>query len=111
MDGAAQQVSVSGQRVQRVKVSFSCAAGGPIRRTANVCHVWLCKQLGTWMAARLDEHALFRRLSATEAAADVAAGMLTSATEEGIKVARNSGQVRIQEALSLFEMNMFATGR
>ena len=50
------------------------------------------------MAARLDEHALFRRLSAAEAAADVAAGMLTSATEEGIKVARNSGQVHNQEA-------------
>ena len=51
-------------------------------------------QLGKWMAARLDEHALFRRLSAGEAAADVAAGMLTSATEEGMKVARNEGQVR-----------------
>lgn len=46
------------------------------------------------MAARLDEHALFRRLSPGEAAADVAAGMLTSATEEGMKVARNEGQVR-----------------
>lgn len=63
-----------------------------------MCHVWPCKQLGAWMAARLDEHALFRRLSAAEAAADVAAGMLTSATEEGIKVARNSGQVHIREA-------------
>ena len=51
-------------------------------------------QLGKWMAARLDEHALFRRLSPDEMAADVAAGMLTSATEEGMKVARNEGQVR-----------------
>lgn len=45
------------------------------------------------MAARLDEHALFRRLTPDEAAADAAAGMLTSATEEGMKVARNEGQV------------------
>ncbi len=46
------------------------------------------------MVAGLDAHALFRRLGDAEVAADAAAGLLTSATEEGIKVARNAGQVR-----------------
>lgn len=52
------------------------------------------RQLGAWMVAGLDAHALFRRLGDAEVAADAAAGLLTSATEEGIKVARNAGQVR-----------------
>ena len=50
-------------------------------------------ELGQWMAAKLDAHPLFERLSEQELAEDKAAGVLTSATEEGQKVARNSGQV------------------
>ena len=40
-----------------------------------------------------DAHPLFERLSDEELEADVAAQLLDNATEEGQKVARNSGQV------------------
>lgn len=54
--------------------------------------------LGQWMASKLDAHPLFQRLSNEELAADKAAGVLTSATEEGQKVARNSGQVILPDS-------------
>lgn len=42
-----------------------------------------------------DAHPLFERLSDEELEADLAACLLASATEEGQKVARNSGQVSV----------------
>ncbi len=42
-----------------------------------------------------DAHPLFERVSDEELESDPAACLLASATEEGQKVARNSGQVRI----------------
>jgi tRNA (guanine-N7-)-methyltransferase len=60
--------------------------------------------LGGWMAASLDAHPLFRRMTDAELAADPAAALLDSATEEGQKVARNAGStwkacyVRLGEA-------------
>ena len=47
--------------------------------------------LAAWMAASLDGHPLFRRLTQEECDADPAVGLLTKATEEGQKVARNGG--------------------
>ena len=45
--------------------------------------------------AKLDEHPLFERISDKELEADPAADLLTSATEEGQKVARNLGEVNL----------------
>lgn len=42
---------------------------------------------------RLDENPLFQRISDEELEGDPAAGLLTEATEEGQKVARNNGEV------------------
>lgn len=50
------------------------------------------EDLATWMREHLTAHPLFRVLSDEELEADPAAGLLTEATEEGKKVARNSGQ-------------------
>ena len=47
------------------------------------------------MQAKLDAHPLFERISDEELEKDVAAGLLTDATEEGQKVARNSGKVSL----------------
>lgn len=48
-----------------------------------------------WLVSvhQCDAHPLFERLSDEELESDPAAGLLASATEEGQKVARNSGQV------------------
>ena len=46
-----------------------------------------------------DAHPLFERLSDEELESDPAACLLASATEEGQKVARNSGQVSVIAAL------------
>lgn len=45
------------------------------------------------MQAKLDVHPLFERVSDEELEKDPAAGLLAEGTEEGQKVARNSGQV------------------
>jgi len=50
------------------------------------------EDLGRWMAGVLDDCAMFRRLSDDELAGDAAAGLLSVATEEGQKVARNGGR-------------------
>lgn len=50
------------------------------------------EDLGGWMAGVLDDCAMFRRLSDDELAGDAAAGLLSVATEEGQKVARNGGR-------------------
>ncbi|GIL92891.1 hypothetical protein Vretimale_14797 [Volvox reticuliferus] len=49
-------------------------------------------ELGEWMAAKLDSHPLFERVSEEELAADPAAGLLVLSSEEGQKVARNGGE-------------------
>ena len=68
--------------------AYCLAPGGQLYTITDVA------ELGQWMARKLDAHPLFERLSDDELASDPAAGVLTSATEEGQKVARNSGQVR-----------------
>ena len=45
------------------------------------------------MQAKLDENHLFQRMSEEDLTNDAAANLLTDATEEGQKVARNSGKV------------------
>ena len=45
------------------------------------------------MQAKLDEHPLFQRVTEVELESDIAANLLTEATEEGQKVARNNGKV------------------
>ena len=54
---------------------------------------YAAQELGMWMQSKLDAHSLFERLSEEELAADTAAGLLTEASEEAQKVARNAGQV------------------
>jgi len=48
-------------------------------------------ELGEWMRSKLDTHPLFERVSDEELESDPAAGLLTQASEEGQKVARNQG--------------------
>lgn len=50
------------------------------------------EELGEWMNACLDGHPLFEPVSEDELEADPVVELLSSATEEGIKVARNEGQ-------------------
>lgn len=45
---------------------------------------------------QIDAHPLFERMSDEELASDQAACLLDKATEEGQKVARNSGLVRLR---------------
>lgn len=51
------------------------------------------QELGEWMQNKLDAHPLFEKVSDAELADDPAAGLLEEGTEEGQKVARNSGSV------------------
>ena len=65
---------------------------------ASECHTWLCMivfKCGNSEAGvvQTDVHPLFQRMSDEELAADPAACLLDKATEEGQKVARNSGLV------------------
>lgn len=50
------------------------------------------QELGEWMRENLDKFALFERVSDEELENDPAANLLTESSEEGQKVARNSGQ-------------------
>ena len=60
------------------------------------------EELGAWMQAKLEAHPAFIRVPEAQLEVDPAAQLLVSATEEGQKVARNGGQVRIfqQDLLS-----------
>uniref|UniRef100_A0A7R9Y181 tRNA (guanine-N(7)-)-methyltransferase n=1 Tax=Prasinoderma coloniale TaxID=156133 RepID=A0A7R9Y181_9VIRI len=49
------------------------------------------EELHLWMAEHLEAHALFERVSEEELAADPVAPLLKTSSEEGQKVARNSG--------------------
>ncbi|KAI3468979.1 hypothetical protein Pfo_025642 [Paulownia fortunei] len=50
------------------------------------------EELGVWMKSCLDGHPLFEALSEDELEADPVVKLLSTATEEGQKVARNDGQ-------------------
>ena len=71
------------------------------RDGAGACKCWQLDEEGKVLAwgVQTDAHPLFQRLSDEELQGDVAAGLLDSATEEGQKVARNSGQVRLRAML------------
>eukprot|EP00245_Coleochaete_scutata_P007142 TRINITY_DN22243_c0_g1_i1.p1 TRINITY_DN22243_c0_g1~~TRINITY_DN22243_c0_g1_i1.p1 ORF type:complete len:323 (-),score=70.12 TRINITY_DN22243_c0_g1_i1:47-1015(-) len=66
--------------------AYIMAVGGILYTITDV------EELHQWMASNIDAHPLFRRLTETELADDVAAGLLISATEEGQKVERNQGK-------------------
>ncbi|KAL8458704.1 hypothetical protein ACS0TY_036272 [Phlomoides rotata] len=50
------------------------------------------EELGDWMKSCLEGHPLFEPISEDKLEADPVVGLLSTATEEGIKVARNEGQ-------------------
>ncbi|XP_065857108.1 tRNA (guanine-N(7)-)-methyltransferase [Euphorbia lathyris] len=50
------------------------------------------EELGEWMKACLENHPMFEALTEDELGADPVVGLLSTATEEGQKVARNGGQ-------------------
>jgi tRNA (guanine-N7-)-methyltransferase len=50
------------------------------------------EELAVWMKEKIDAHPLYESLSEEQIAADPAAAVLSSATEEGQKVARNGGK-------------------
>lgn len=66
--------------------AYVLKAGGIIYTITDV------EELGEWMKACLDGHPLFEPVSENELEADPVVELLSSATEEGIKVARNEGQ-------------------
>ena len=67
-----------------------CASRASARRGQPSCGA---PQVGVWMRDRLAAHPCFEPLSDEELAADPAVALLTQATEEGQKVARNQGEV------------------
>ncbi|KAK9830162.1 hypothetical protein WJX72_010063 [[Myrmecia] bisecta] len=66
--------------------AYILAVGGIIYTITDV------QELGDWMRDKLESHPLFERISDDELAADPAANLLETATEEGQKVARNGGK-------------------
>jgi tRNA (guanine-N7-)-methyltransferase len=50
------------------------------------------EELGAWMKSCLEQHPLFKAVEEEEIHNDPVVKLLTSATEEGQKVARNEGQ-------------------
>lgn len=65
--------------------AYLLAPGGWIYTITDV------PELGTWMREKLAAHPMFDPVSEEELAADPAAQLLTQASEEGQKVARNEG--------------------
>ncbi|CAK0784917.1 hypothetical protein CVIRNUC_008122 [Coccomyxa viridis] len=72
-------------RAQLADYAYLLAPGGILYTITDV------PELGQWMREKADAHPLFVRMSDEELAADLAACLLDKATEEGQKVARNSG--------------------
>lgn len=66
--------------------AFFLAPGGLLYTITDV------EELGVWMKEKIYAHPLFESVSEEELAADPAAAVLGSATEEGQKVARNGGK-------------------
>ncbi|CAL5228892.1 g12108 [Coccomyxa viridis] len=72
-------------RAQLADYAYLLAPGGMLYTITDV------PELGKWMREKSDAHPLFQRMSDEELATDPAACLLDKATEEGQKVARNSG--------------------
>lgn len=66
--------------------AYVLAVGGVLYTITDV------QELGEWMRNKLDAHPLFERISDEELDKDPAANLLTSASEEAQKVARNEGK-------------------
>lgn len=66
--------------------AYTLEVGGIIYTITDV------EELGDWMKACLEDHPLFEAISEEEIAADPVVKLLSSATEEGQKVARNEGE-------------------
>lgn len=66
--------------------AYTLAVGGIIYTITDV------EELGEWMKGCLENHPMFEALTKEELEADPVVKLLTSATEEGQKVARNGGQ-------------------
>ncbi|XP_077240603.1 tRNA (guanine-N-7) methyltransferase [Tasmannia lanceolata] len=66
--------------------AYTLEVGGIIYTITDV------EELGEWMRSCLEDHPLFEAVSEEELKADPVVKLLTSATEEGQKVARNGGQ-------------------
>ncbi|CAM6081944.1 unnamed protein product [Calypogeia fissa] len=65
--------------------AYVLAVGGIVYTITDV------QELGEWMKSNLDAHPLFEPLSEEELTKDPVVELLSSATEEGQKVARNNG--------------------
>lgn len=66
--------------------AFVLQVGGVIYTITDV------EELGEWMRSCLENHPMFEAISGEELEADPVVKLLSSATEEGQKVARNGGQ-------------------
>lgn len=66
--------------------AYALEVGGIIYTVTDV------EELGDWMRSCLEDHPLFTAVPEEELEADPVVKLLTSATEEGQKVARNGGQ-------------------
>lgn len=66
--------------------AYALEVGAIIYTTTDV------EELGDWMKSCLENHPMFEALSEKELEADPVVKLLSSATEEGQKVARNGGQ-------------------
>ncbi|KAK4368292.1 hypothetical protein RND71_012084 [Anisodus tanguticus] len=66
--------------------AYVLAVGGIIYTITDV------EELGEWMKSCLEEHPMFEALTTEELEADQVVKLLSCATEEGQKVARNDGQ-------------------
>lgn len=66
--------------------AFVLRGGGVIYTITDV------EELGEWMKTCLEDHPLFKPLSSEELEADPVVELLSTATEEGQKVARNGGR-------------------
>lgn len=66
--------------------AFTLKVGGIIYTITDV------EELGEWMRACLEDHPMFEALTPQELEADPVVELLSTATEEGQKVARNGGQ-------------------
>ncbi|KAG9448689.1 hypothetical protein H6P81_008654 [Aristolochia fimbriata] len=66
--------------------AYTLQVGGTIYTITDV------EELGIWMKSCLEEHPLFEAVPREELEVDPVVKLLTSATEEGQKVARNGGQ-------------------
>lgn len=66
--------------------AYTLEVGGIIYTVTDV------EELGVWMRSCMEEHPLFEAVSAEELEVDPVVKLLTCATEEGQKVARNEGE-------------------